>query len=531
MQLPTTYPDETLFSRYVRHMTILGMKEKNYLKLLFKRPRASIHPYLTIGITKASQMSAESASEIYAQQTLGRLFSYFLPHRATDIYKALLSDDGNAVIRACQLVSFKESEVLSLKYCPVCAKEDMRCYGVSYWHLIHQVPGVEACPSHKVWLTHQVLPERPHVKLHLLPTTSGEAQTCSELSYEIAKFASAFLRRIAVTNESFDQNHLITKIRECGYTHGKQRFKRIELTSDLFNFIKELKHSDPNLLPYSEADYRYLSYLLSGQVSQHPFKYLLVDFWLNNTCKNIPNPINEISHGEPSVAQQKIKSSCIKLLKQEKSLAEISRLTGKSRCYLKALAMKENIPIIIKPRIITDKVINIILALGYKGFHRKAIAKRFHISTGSVEQVISSESGLVQRRRRYKFESKRRRYKTQILRALQQKPSAIKQEIKASCYAAFHWLYAHEKVWLNSTLPSATKPIVRSKINWEKRDIELAPKVSTIMHNINCAISSTKLDKAIGGHGWLIHMQHKLPITMAVLHESKNIKQLSFLVG
>jgi len=521
MQLPTTLPDETLFSRYVRHMTILGMKEKDYLKLLFNKPRASIHPYLTIGIAKASQISVESESEIYSQQTLGRLFSYFLPLRATGINKALLADDGNVAIRACQLVSFKESEELSLKYCPECANEDMRYHGVSYWHRIHQVPGIEACPSHKVWLVHQELPERPHIKLQLLPTTSEESQTCSELSYKFAQYTNAFLKMITVTSNSFDQNSLLTKVRERGYMIGERRFKRIELTSDLFNFIKGLKHCDQGLLPYSEADYRYLSYLLSGQASQHPFKYLIVDFWLSNICEKAPSPKKETGNFELSVTQQKIKSICRELLKQGKSLAEISRLTGKSRCYLKGLAMKENISIIIKPNIITDKVINMIIVLAYKGFHRKAIAKRFHISTGSVEQVISSEPGLVERRRRYKFESKRRRYKTQVLRALQLKPSAIKQEIKASCYAAFHWLYAHERNWLNSTLPSPTKPRVRLKVNWEKRDIELALKVSTIMHSINGAISHTKLDKETGGHGWLIRMQHKLPITMAVLNENR----------
>lgn len=429
MQLPTTLPDETLFSRYVRHMTILGMKEKDYLKLLFNKPRASIHPYLTIGIAKASQISVESESEIYSQQTLGRLFSYFLPHRASDINNTLLADDGNVAIRACQLVSFKESEELSLKYCPECANEDMKCHGVSYWHRIHQVPGVEACPSHKVWLVHQELPERPHLKFQLLPTTSEESKTCSDLSYKFSQYTNDFLNMITVTNDSFDKNSLITKVRERGYMLGERRFKRGELTSDLFNFIRGLKHCVQGLLPYSEADYRYLSYLLSGQAAQHPFKYLLVDFWLSNIPEKAPKPKKEASNGELSVAQQRIKSICRGLLKQGKSLAEISRLTGKSRCYLKGLAMKENIPITIKPNIITDKVINMIIVLAYKGFHREDIAKRFHISTGSVEQVISSEPGLVERRRRYKFESRRRKYKTQILRTLQQNPSAIKHVV------------------------------------------------------------------------------------------------------
>ena len=524
MQLPTTLPDETLFSRYIRHMTILGMKEKDYLKLLFNRPRASIHPYLTIGITKASQISKENAAKIYREQTLGRLFSYFLPHRSTNIYAALLAEDGNVAIRACQLVSFKESETLSLKYCPVCSKGDMRNHGVAYWHRIHQVPGIEACPSHKVWLIHQKLPERPHIKPSLLPITSAEAQSCSALSYKLSQFIDAFLKKITNNDDSFVQDDLLTTVHNHGYMLSNKRFKRIELTSDLYSFIKDLKHNATNLLPYSERDYRYLSYLLSGQASQHPFKHLIVDFWLSSIIEKTPSSKKKIYNFESIASQKKLKLKCIKLLKQGKSLAEISRLTEKSRCYLKGLAMAESIPIKIRPYILKDKVITDIIARAYKGFHRKAIANSFHISTGSVEQIISSEQGLVKKRKRYKFESKRRRYKAQILRALREKPLAMKQEIKDVCSAAFHWLYTHERTWLNSTLPKPTNPVVRSKINWAERDRKLAPKVRTIILKFKGVISRAKLDKEIGGHGWIIRMQHKLPITMAVFHELKAIK-------
>jgi hypothetical protein len=521
---PIQLPDEALFSRLIRHFTMSGMQEKNYLEWVLGNKKASVHPYLTAYIRKIAKISGDNEISIYKDQTLGPLFSYFLPKHSQTILSALLSSNGNKVIRACQLVSFKESETLSLKYCPVCAKEDMNHHGVSYWHRIHQVPGIEACPFHKVWLVHQNLPERPHIKLGLLPSISRESKPCTELSFKFSKFTDSFLKRITNTSETFIYSELLTKIRNSGYMQGNRRFKRSELTSDLFKFINELKYCSPRLLPYSEKDYRYLSYLLSGQVSQHPFKHLIVSFWLSNICEYSPEPKRKIANVESSISKDKIKLKCRNLLKHGKSLAEISRFTGKSRCYLKALAMKENIPIITKPSIITDKVINTIIALAYKGFHRKAIAKYFHISTGSVELVISSEPGLVERRRRYKFESKRRRYKVQILRILQHKPLAIKQEIKKSCYAAFHWLYAHERNWLNSTLPSPTKPKVYLKVNWEKRDTELALKVSAIMNNINGAISRTKLDKAIGGHGWLIQMQHKLPITMGVLHRLKVTK-------
>lgn len=285
MHFPKALPDETLFSRYIRHMTVLGMHENDYLKLLFKRSRASIHPYITIGIKKASQLSEEDELTIYKQQTLGRFFAYFTPHKSDELYKAMLGADGDVAFRSSQLVSFRESESLSLKYCPLCAKEDVRCYGVSYWHLTHQIPGVESCSDHQAWLIHQELPARPHVKLGLLPNVSTRPEKCSYLSYKFAKFTRMLLTNITRNTNYYDQNILLEKISKHGFMSGNKRFKRSVLTSLFYNFTKKLNHCDKRLLPYSETDYRYLSYLLSGGASQHPFKYILVDFWLNNLPK------------------------------------------------------------------------------------------------------------------------------------------------------------------------------------------------------------------------------------------------------
>jgi hypothetical protein len=521
MHFPKALPDETLFSRYVRHMTVLGMHENDYLKLLFNRSRVSIHPYITIGIKKVAQLSDEDELTIFNQQTLGRFFSYFIPHKSDDIYNAMLDANGDIAFRASQLVSFRESESLSLKYCPICAREDIRDHGVSYWHLSHQVPGVESCSDHQVWLIHQELPARPHIKFGLLPDADVEPKKSSKLSYKFAHFTQTLLTKITMDRSHYDKNSLIEKVKKHGYLLGGKSFNRAELTSDLFNFTKEFNHCDKKLLPYSETDYRYFSYLLSGQVAQHPFKYLLVDFWLNSTQKSTHIEI-ALSEKKLEVEKQtKIEHQCIKLLQQHESLAEISRCISKSRCYVKSVAMREKISFQKKPYILSDEIIKNITVLAYKGFHRKVIAKFFQVSTGSVEQIISSETGLVERRRRYKLESKRRRYKVQILRALELKPLALKQEIKMSCYAAFHWLYVHERTWLNVTLPMATKPQKFSKINWEKRDVELARTVSDIMYNTNRSISLTELDKRIGDHGWLIHVQHKLTITMATFQQLK----------
>lgn len=177
--------------------------------------------------------------------------------------------------------------------------------------------------------------------------------------------------------------------------------------------------------------------------------------------------------------------------------------------------MKNNIPIVLKPKVITEEVISGVISMAYKGFNRKAIAKEFQISTGSVEQIISSEEDLVEKRKIFKYQSKRRKYKAVILRAIGDNPSAIKQEIKNCCYAAFHWLYAHERTWLDNTLPVPTKPKARPKVDWKQRDLELSTKVESILLKAKDKMTRTKLDKELGGHGWLIRMQHKLPLTMS----------------
>jgi dihydrodipicolinate synthase/N-acetylneuraminate lyase len=46
----------------------------------------------------------------------------------------------------------------------------MEMYGVTYWHLGHQIPGIEACYLHKIWLYHIPMPPRPHIQVELLPS-------------------------------------------------------------------------------------------------------------------------------------------------------------------------------------------------------------------------------------------------------------------------------------------------------------------------------------------------------------------------
>jgi hypothetical protein len=195
-------------------------------------------------------------------------------------------------------------------------------------------------------------------------------------------------------------------------------------------------------------------------------------------------------------------------------MAAVSREIDKSRCYVKSIALKNNIPVNLKPKKITESLKVSAVKLARKGFHRDVIAKLYGISTGSVELIISTTAGLVEWRKRCKAESLRRRYRCQIMRFIAANPSACREEVKTNNEAAFYWLYLHEHEWLERVLPVATQTQHVDRVNWSQRDKVLVKKVISIMEERQNQLSRTQLDNLLGGHGWLTKKKHKLPRTL-----------------
>lgn len=516
MILPLAFPDEILFSRLVRHFTLTGMTIENYLLAVFDNHKVTIHPYLTAGLSQLSKFSLESPFELMSDQTLAPLFIHFLPSYQSTISNGLVSSNAAYAIRGCQLTSVKEKESLSIKFCPQCAIENIQEFGISYWHRPHQIPGIESCYKHQVWLVHLPIVERSKLSHGFLPQVDISPKQSSSLSYELAKYAASYLNCVSKNNQSFNVKDIIAMLDKLGFVTKDGHFRRKILVEDFYQFTQDLAYQSQHLLPESSTDFRYVSYLLSGKVSQHPFKYLLLGFWLS---KHLPCEEHNDPVPNDSASAELLESKCITLLHQGESMASVGRLIGKSRCYVKALALRLNIPVSLKPKQITGDIKSRIMFLARKGFHRNAIAKRMGISVGSVEQQISTSPELVQWRKQCRHESKRRRYKLQITRFIKRNPKAIRQQIKSSCNAAFFWLYAYEKLWLESHLPIAQKSIAKPRVDWQQRDAMLVDKVISIMQQHNNQLSRTQLDKRLGGHDWLTKKKHKLPLTMNAYHK------------
>ncbi|WP_024850123.1 TnsD family Tn7-like transposition protein [Hydrogenovibrio kuenenii] len=511
MLFPNQLPDETLYSRLIRHQTVLGFNEKEYLKRIFQNPRLSIHPFLTVGLTEIAKISGEDTYDLFRNQTLGSLFIYLMPVSGKKIYHSLLKNEGAMAFRHSCLSNFRETKKVTVNYCPVCSEEDIQSYGVTYWHRSHQIPGIESCPVHNVRLIELDLPERPHIKKGFLPLLS-ESTLCNEKHGQLSQYCFEFLKSVSEQNQKFNLAELKYKLIGGGYVTKGGRIRRNQLSQDFFDCVQAIDFHSHSLLPKNENDYRYLTNLFIPNIAQHPFKYLLFNFFLSQLSQKTLN----FEPSLPSIDyQDSSRKNCIQYLQKGLSLAEVARKTGKSVSYLKRLAGLNNIDVLKEPIVLTQRIKARARKMAWRGFHRRAIASQFDVSIGTIEMLISSENGLVEHRKKCRYHSKRRKYKAEILRVVKSHPNWARQQIRQKHNAAFSWLFMHEKNWLYQNLPDASPPTRHVRVDWNKRDELLATQISDILSKAVEKPSLTKLELIIG-HRWLLKNKDKLPKTMSI---------------
>ncbi len=464
MFVTRAFDDELLFGRLVRHFCLLGESSSQFTEKVLASSRHTFHPTLTVGVSKLSALLGDSEADLLYEQTLAPLFFFFLPQHSHKLRKMLLENDGNKALWESQLASFGHGSSISLKWCHQCAIEDIFNYGVAYWHRSHHICGISTCHKHQVLLQVTRLNSRQKLERGLLPSLISPSKSSpSSAEVKVATYSYSLLTILSKKMKPLNWVQAYrNRLDELGYVTRGNQIRRQALFKDFFSYVHPFVDYGDNPLPRHNRDYRYLSELFASMNSHHPFRHLLFGAWLFDSAEDLFD--YEVVE-KPVVTQVRVSKSkdierqCLTLLKQGESMAEVYRVTGKSRSYLKRIALKNGVPIKLKPRMLTDGIKDKIIKLATLSMHRKSISEICGVGIGSVEQVISSKNGLVEWRKRCHFESKRRRCRLTIVRYRQRHPSAMRRDIKSNCNAAFFWLYLNDRGWLEAVLPAPAKPI------------------------------------------------------------------------
>lgn len=73
------------------------------------------------------------------------------PNRINQIRKDMRESRGGALHARIGVLTNSVRDQ-NLRFCPACVQKDRSTFGETYWHRLHQLPGIDICPEHQVFL-------------------------------------------------------------------------------------------------------------------------------------------------------------------------------------------------------------------------------------------------------------------------------------------------------------------------------------------------------------------------------------------
>lgn len=155
---PMPYPDETMYSIFVRYSKHVGNKNLFITKEeLLGKMHLIVNNRFVSNVTYICENLPNDS--IYTQEyfidnhTIMPIYKPFVPlDRYKKSYETLKLGNLNSVYSSLGITAGTVIASNHVNYCPKCTVEDKALYGEAYIHRIHQVEGVLVCPKHNIWL-------------------------------------------------------------------------------------------------------------------------------------------------------------------------------------------------------------------------------------------------------------------------------------------------------------------------------------------------------------------------------------------
>lgn len=102
-----------------------------------------------------------SSNEFIYDHTHYPFYAPFLPPERSLLVKNAMRQSGlNRVAERIGLSADRLRMPTFLRFCPSCVEQDRTDFDETYWHRVHQLPGVEVCPHHATFLEESKAPWR-----------------------------------------------------------------------------------------------------------------------------------------------------------------------------------------------------------------------------------------------------------------------------------------------------------------------------------------------------------------------------------
>ncbi|WP_404391372.1 TnsD family Tn7-like transposition protein [Pseudoalteromonas phenolica] len=483
---------------------------------IFGRTHVRLHSVLPNNINAIAQFFNVDPVYLLTHATGYPLYAFSLSNQASKLKKVLLSPKGQLIASYSRQAPSSLALAKQHRYCPKCIGESFDKLGKLSWRIEHQLYGVSHCPEHDEPLFYLSSGEGGINRQYYLPAGGepiliGKNDKAAYLSGFVAKLYHELQSDIRFHNTAnLYSEWLMTKgfLTKCG--NIRMRF----LVDELVNYWKELFEATENLIPLELSNFSYVADIIHDRRPVHYLKHVLLMAYLAKSpheffaLSKTPKPVSEPLSQENS----DLESNVFKLLDNASSLRTVSANLGVSVGYVKQLALRNNYKVDRRRWKLTDEIERDVWRKAFVGWHRVDIAKHHGLSVGTIEQLIQSHQGLSNWRHHMVMAKRKAENRSDLIQAIEKNPQITRNELKRT-FSCYMWLYKNDREWLYQNLPSPQSKKYYPSVDWAARDKFLAIKVKFLQGEFK---SLSELDRALGGHGWLLHDAKNLPLTMEV---------------
>lgn len=574
---PTALPDESLYSLCARYYDRVRYPNKKAVaQELFgsASTTAVIDLPSRIGalVSMFPPSSSLTADRIIDEHTLLPFYSPFLkPEIVRQVREDMIGSKGSSIHMRAGIMAGRIPLPERLRFCPACRTEDHKLYQTTYWHRLHQLPGVKVCPVHAVFLEKsEARPRHTPNPFRFMPaeelTGNSPARRAAPADpghLALLKIAAnaAWLLKCRGLTSSLDglRNRYHTLLIERGLASYSGCIRSAKLLD------KFRKHYSASLLKTlrceiggadQEKDNWLLHLVRRPKNSHHPLRHLLFINFLRISAEQffgLPDEINFF--GDPPWPCLNPASDHY----MEAVVAECDvsfrgpehRPVGTFRCGCGFAYARTGPDLTPEDRFRFSKmkafgqvwedslrrlwadtalsISGIAARLEVDPLTVRRHAERLQFAAlGSRRRVLSLRPALRLKAVRPVTEQarKRRKHRALWLEAMKRRPKPNMKSLRGSLPRTYAWLIQNDAVWLMKHRPKPSKQArLATSVDWERRDSKLALAVRESASRLKATqgrlirVTKTAVGRDLGQVTLLRQKIHKLPLTAAALDE------------
>jgi len=555
-------PGESLFSLCSRyHLIAANHTPARTSQLLFGSKRTgSAHdvPANVNSLVSRSDETLGSANEIIIKRSL---LPYYFPFHGESRCLQWLNQmsEGTAPHLKIQMGLAASGFGMShpLKACPECMRSDVLNYGVNYWQVIHQLPGVHTCTHHghplivatdKVsgkdkfgwFLPSQANFEELTPKQDLMdfePTMSQAAVAMWELPID-------FQFNLTLLTNVYRGQFVALDLLDI--KSGKYHLPQIENRLGILVQCSGMSSTWPWLATYEGCAIlaRRLLRMIhqsSPRESRHPLNHLCLilllfgswnTFWSTYKGSELEAlQVGEISETPPKDSCSSLNNSVnskreasIMAMQAGCSISSIAKTHGIAVATVMAWAAKEGIASPRRPKLLKQDARIRLLYMLARGADKDQAAAAVGVSIQTITRVLMTEPGLNDLWSEARFVKAQKNARKIWLNTMHAFPEASSVQWRRLEPAAYAWLYRNDRSWLQEAIRSRPTPALVSNFrrDWEQRDVyfsqairEAALKFSRV--NQNKRLTLGELCSNVKGLREKQSVLHKMPRTRTAI--------------